>query len=202
MYQARLLILKWLICMGLLVLQQEAVATECVDARGCKTGAIWIEAPNLGGVRDAGNDGFLAMGFDINVPAAKRTVALGYREMKQDFLSSRYDRETELRIDGRLKVISVSRLWHRPARKGYLSGSVGLSFLRGHMGEDCNQVESFLFPRYSCDSKIVSTVGIPLRISAGFGRYVGIAAHIELNLNPEVPYILTTFSFPIGKFAR
>lgn len=160
-----------------------------------------MEALNLGG-GGSGGMSFLAAGFDLNVPLAENTVAFGYRSMTQDFLSSRYDRSTGSPIEGKLKVMSASRVWHWPARYGYVSSSVGLSLLNGTLGEDCEKANSIFYPRFSCVSKDVSTVGIPLRVSAGFGRYAGIAAHFEINLNPEAPYILYMVSFPIGKFAR
>lgn len=201
MCKARLLVVKWLVGVGISVLLQDAVATECDQLGGCEAKRVWVEAFNLGG-GGGGGASFLTAGLDLNAPYKEHAIALGYRNLSQNYLSSRYDRDNGLPIEGRLKVISASRLWHWPSRLGYVSSSIGLSVLSGEVGKHCEQMSSFLYPRYSCKSKTVSTVGIPLRLSAGFGRYIGIAAHLELNLNTEASYILSTISLPIGRFAR
>lgn len=190
-----------ILMLGLIGRVDTATAGDCIPHEPCSPDYIWVEALNLGG-GGGGGVSLAAAGFDVNVPFNENMVSLGYRTMSQGFISSRYDRGGQFEIDGKLRVTSMSRVWHRPSRLGYVSSSIGLSLISGEVGKNCDQVPSFLYPRYHCDREKVSTVGVPMRVSAGFGRYVGIAAHLELNLNPEVPYIIATFSFPIGKFTR
>lgn len=174
----------------------------CELTKSCQPEYIWLEAFNLGGGSSTSDVSFSTAGLTFNVPFEDKMIALGYRVMDQDFLSSRRDRNNNRSIDGRLKSISLSRVWHWPARFGYLSSSVGLGYISGEIGKNCDQVPSFLYAHFVCETEDVSTMGVPLRVSAGFGRYAGIAVHMEANINADVPYFMSTISIPLGKFAR
>ena len=83
---------------------------------------------------------------------------------------------------------------------------MGLSVLHGDIGTDCVETDRSsgitISVQYECRREQFRTLGVPLRVSAGGGRHVGIAAHLDLNLNLEEPFIAFSFSIPIGTFAR
>ncbi len=169
---------------------------------GGRSKHYWIDVLNLG----AGGD-FGVAGVQFNFAAKDKQWMASYRVLEQDFIfNHRVERSSGNAIKGQIHEFGISRVWHRPSRGGYVNASVGLSVLRGDVGSDCEQTHRnsgfILGARYECRREQFSTLGLPLRLSAGGGRYVGIAMHLDLNLNLEEPFVLLSLSMPIGTFAR
>lgn len=181
------------------VQSQSVRAEDCATADTCPPKYLWVEALNLGGGGGAGVS-FISTGLTLNLPINEKTVAIDYRVMNQNYLSSRAGRDKQ-DIDGKLKSASVSYVWHWPARSRYMSASVGLAHVSGEIGKNCEEAPSIIFQNYICDANDVSTIGIPVRFTAAVGRRVGIAAQLEVNINADAPYVMSSVSFPIGKFA-
>ena len=176
-----------------------ALANDCAAGDTCSPKHLWVEALNLGGGGGSGVS-FISTGLTLNLPIREKTIAIDYRVMNQNYLSSRAGRDKR-DIDGKLKSAGVSYVWHWPARSRYMSASVGLAHVSGEVGENCEKAPSIIFQNYVCDAKDVSTVGIPVRFTVAAGRRVGIAAQLEVNINSGVPYVMSSVSIPLGRFA-
>ncbi|WP_394203277.1 hypothetical protein [Marinagarivorans algicola] len=160
----------------------------------------WLETSFL---RRLGGGG--ALGLHLNMHTDKHNWTLGYNSLHQSFVFVRdpVDRATGNSINGNIKAYSVSKLWHWPYRLGYASVSVGGSLLKGRWGVNCARSTMEGFGRSEeCDLKQFVTLGIPLRATASFGRYVGIGYVAEMNINAKDSYILLGMTIPIGGFTR
>lgn len=159
----------------------------------------WLDASFTG---KAG--GGIGLGLHLNIHTDKHNWVLGYDNLDQDILFSGHeDRATGDSINGDIKTYSVSKLWHWPYRLGHTSVSVGGSLLKGYWGVNCGERSQLFFgTSQECDRKQFTTLGIPIRATASFGRYVGIGYVVEININTKEPYALAGIIIPIGGFAR
>lgn len=155
---------------------------------------------NFGGA----NGKYFTLGLQAHFAANEKQWMASFRKYDQDFLFRTInERGTGTSIDGEIKEISLSRVWHKAGTWRYVDTSVGISLLKGRIGTNCGKSEiGFLNSTQQCDKKVFTTLGIPIRLSAGAGRYLGLAIHLDINLNIEEPTIGGSSSIPIGTFAR
>jgi hypothetical protein len=159
----------------------------------------WLETSVMGDKDDG-----IALGLHFNIHTDNHSWTIGYRALDQDFIfGSRDDKSTGAGIEGQIRELSVAKLWHWPFKYGYASLSAGGSLLKGDWGTNCGErISQFIGWRRECDRNEFTTIGIPLRATASFGRYVGIGFSAEVNINAEEPYVLLGINIPIGGFAR
>ena len=199
-----------ILALGLVALPWAATAGEAKSnstaepstPKVARTEHYWLDFLNLGGA-----GGFGVAGVQVNFAAKNKQWMVSYRVLDQDFLFiHRVERGSGEAINGRVSEYGLSRMWHRASRGGYFNASVGLSVLRGDIGSDCAEVNrgwGILFSiEYECRREQFTTLGVPLRLSAGGGRYAGLAVHLDVNLNLKKPFAGITLSIPIGSFAR
>lgn len=108
-------------------------------------------------------------------------------------------------LEAQFKVLGVSKLWSRASIWGSADVGIGLGVGRGEWTENCSPLDSrsSYFKKIECDVKEGATIGIPLQISAVFGKYVGIGLSLHAFIQPDnVHKGFAMITIPFGVFTR
>ena len=109
---------------------------------------------------------------------------------------------TNKNIEQKIDVVGLLRFISGEAKFGFADVGVGIGIARGKDGYDCvhraTLVDSSV---YECTEKEILTLGIPIQVSASFGKYIGLGVHMSFFHGFDGTEAGSIgLSIPIGKF--
>lgn len=160
----------------------------------------WVEL-GLGATDD-----FVTTSINIKVGDNRSNWALefgGYGEMKF-FSDGPLDRADNTSFDPEVYTLGITKNWNSIGKWGYLDAGIGLGVADGTWASNCESVindSGWISDEY-CDSTSGLRPGIPVHVSAVFGKYVGIGVTLKAFITEEDAHAGVTLTLPIGDFTK
>ncbi|MDC2891183.1 hypothetical protein Q4575_17740 [Psychrosphaera sp. 1_MG-2023] len=163
----------------------------------------WLELSFGGGGEDL-------MGVKTNIKFGdlKSNWAIEFSNY-EDFriLSYAKDRANDKILNPEVKTIAITKNWTSTKRLGYFEAGVGLGLAKGTWTSNCFTEKSpsggWGSSTYDlCDSVEGYRVGLPLHLSAVFGKYVGIGLTLNAFITSENSHLGVMLTIPLGDFTH
>ncbi len=119
---------------------------------------------------------------------------------EQFFFSQAIDARTDQRVDPKIDVFGLSRIWRHAHLMGNVVLGVGVAYARGQWGRNCVNEPGFLTSIERCDIEKISTLGIPLHASITLGRYAGIGLFVRSLYTTKSRSAMAGITFSFGQF--
>ncbi|RXF04260.1 hypothetical protein [Pseudoalteromonas phenolica] len=120
------------------------------------------------------------------------------------FGTTNLNRVTKARHDAEFKVYGVTRFVSMPFSWGYVDAGAGLGYGKGTWSENCEHYQNgFLGTSDICDLKDGTSIGIPVHVSASWGKFIGIGVNFDVFLSLERDTTAQVgFVIPFGLFTK
>jgi len=148
------------------------------------------------------NCGLIGCSFAFNVANGTQGWRGSASSYNQGFLSNIVDKESKEIVSTNLMSLALLRNWTLRSKIGYLNAGVGISYVKGKWGVSCRDYRDQFGTNQLCEIKKVSTVGVPIHISAIFGRHIGFGLFANALITSSTKSGLIGISIPIGIFTN
>lgn len=129
--------------------------------------------------------------------------AVGLLRAEQDFLLlSNLDRQTMEQADASVHIFSIVRTWSRSNSWGNLDAGVGLGFASGNWVDNCEPLLNNRSYSELCDVVDVGDIGLPLKLSASVGKYLGFGVSVNVLVTESRTFRGLSFFVPFGYFPK
>lgn len=116
------------------------------------------------------------------------------------------DRKTGRDIDEGISEVAVMRTFSNHGRWFYTDASLGLGYMDSRLAKNCVERPQTggwfsLGTTSDCDEEHNKGLSIPMSLSVGWGRYVGLGLKFHLSIGPESNGSIMV-TLPLGTFAK